>query len=86
MRRFSKWLGEAALMNDTEVDDDLTDMCDGCGRTILGNDDIVAVEAMRRRQGQLIEWHIVLCSACHWRPEYSARLSLVVREVSQSTA
>jgi hypothetical protein len=76
--------GEAAPMNETEVEDDLTDVCDSCGRTILGNEDIVAVEAMRRRHGELIEWHIVLCPDCHWRPEYSARLTLVVRDVSPS--
>ena len=73
-------------MNDGEVvDEDLTDVCGGCGRTILAGEDMVTVEAIRRRQDELIEWHIVLCSDCHWRPEYSARLSLVVREGSPST-
>ncbi len=73
-------------MNEEEVEGELTDVCTSCGRTILDADDMVAVEALRRRNREVVEWHIVLCSDCHWRPEYSAHLSLVVRQSEPSTA
>ena len=72
-------------MDDEVFDGDLRDVCSGCGRTIQDDDDMVAVDAMRRENSDVTEWHVVLCSDCHWRPEYSAHLNLVVRPNAAST-
>jgi len=65
-------------MSDEESDEDLRDICTGCGREIADEEDIVTAGAMRRSHGVETRWHLVLCANCDWRAEYSAHLKWVV--------
>ena len=63
---------------DVELDEDVLNLCTGCGRAIQDDEDMIVVSAMRRTQGDVTQWNVFLGPRCDWRPEYSAHLKWVV--------